>query len=137
MGMTRGGKLVPDVATITKLTGVPLLGNLEIQGDLTLDDVLVTANDWVHDKLEGKGDPTKLTNEDRYERAVAWYFLSVLARTDSVDEPETEMSFLEIAKEEFNEIRSQFSDSDDARKGNEGIPRVGNMSTSPLFGSLP
>lgn len=141
MGMTRGGQLVADIAAVVKLTAQQDLAHLETGGELDFDDVLVTANDWVYDKLERVGDPTALSNQTRYERAVAWYALSVAAETGylpgGTETPgETAARYLARAKESFDEVWPRFASADDPGGGGEGIPAVRNVSTDPLFGSL-
>lgn len=78
--MTRGTALVANVGHVARLTGQAGLAALETDGELTVPQLLVTASDAIYDRLEVDGvDPSALTNAERYERAVAFTFLALVA----------------------------------------------------------
>lgn len=140
MGITRGTPLVANVAAAIKLTTQQDLGNLEDDGELSLVHALTTASDWVYDRLLKRGDPTTLTNATAFERAVAWYFMSLLAESGSIGEPgekiELAQHYLARAEKELEDVWPRFASTDDPRSANEVLPAVKNLSTSPLFGTL-
>lgn len=141
MGMTRGTALVLTKARLVQLTGVQHLANLEASGELTLTDLLVTASDAIYDQLEGDGsDPTLLTNQTAYERAVAWHFLALVVisgqlRVPGLEPPKNEKGQTDPyawSDPHYRRVKPQFSSGDAPRHASEGIPAVGHIDERPL-----
>ena len=81
MAMTRGTALVATIAAVVDLTGVQDLSNLEADSELTVANLLVSASDAIYDQIEASViDPTTLTNEEVYERAVASHAIALLVQ---------------------------------------------------------
>jgi len=143
MGMTRGTALVATVARVVQLTGVLDLANLESDSELTLTDLLTTASDAIFDRLEADGiDPTALSNQTRFERAVAWEFLSILYSGGllraGADEPVGEAfarSRLNVDRY-YDQVRPATSGDDPARPTG-GIPLTLNFEPGHAFGPDP
>lgn len=140
MGMTRGTALVATVARVVELTGRTTLANLEIEGDLDLEDVLVTASDAIYDRLTADGiDPTKLSNQEVFERPVAWHFLAILAThghlTNGSESPQESFDRLMALSDRYYEqfARPLLADLNSPARPAEAIPSVKNLFTDPLF----
>ena len=134
--MARGTALVSTVARVVQLTGAQHLDNLETGGDLTLTDLLVTASDTIYDRLDGDGiDPTLLTNQAVYERAVAWEFLSSLfalgfATNNPSEDYERAHSQVE---RHYTMARPKSSADDIGRRANEAVPIVANWEPDTVY----
>lgn len=142
--MTRGTPLVSDIAAVVVLTGQQDLANLETGSELTVADLLTSASDAIYDQLEGDGvDPTLLTNQEVYERAVAWFFLATLVMQAYIPLPEG----LEPPKNEqgqadayawsdsyYNRVRPKLSSGDSPRTAGEVVPQIANTTRKPRFG---
>lgn len=137
MAMTRGTALVLTRARVVQLTGVQDLANLEADGELTLTDLLVTASDAIYDQLDGDGvDPTKLTNETRYERAVAWHFLALLviggylSLPAGMEAPRNEQGQADPyawSDPHYKRVQPQLSEGDGPPRAGSHVPRVRNV----------
>lgn len=142
--MTRGTALVSTVARVVQLTGRQDLAELEADGELTLTDLLVTASDAIYDQLEADGiDPTKLTNAEVYERAVAWHFLAILViggyldLQEGQDPPKNEQGQADAyawSDPYYLRVRPSLSEGD-ANVGGGVVPRVGNLRQRSAFDS--
>lgn len=132
MAMTRGTALIAE-ARVVNLTGRQDLSRLETGGEFDRDELLVTATDWVYDGLEGQGiDPTLLTNETRYERAVATYFLFLLAEGSYIGEDAA--ALLERAQNEFDRVRPVVSSGDEGAMTSTAVPTIINFDADPVYG---
>lgn len=136
--MTRGVALVATVADVVRLTQQTSLANLETDGELDLAAALITASDTIYDKLEVDGiDPTALTNEVVFERAVAWRLLAGLANLGHFSAGEGERSqefydrFLAHSEKCYVEVLAKVQDR--AKRPTEGIPVVKNTRTDAFF----
>ncbi len=133
--MSRGTALVTDAGHVTRLTGQAGLPNLEIgddEGDrVSVSDLLISASDAIYDRLETDGiDPATLTNENRYQRAVAYQFLAMLAALGhfSAGEGERSEEFtdrFQAMVDRFYEQAKPRTTGDSAAKATDGIPAVG------------
>jgi len=138
MAWARATAIVATVARVVQLTGLQDLANLETDSELTLTDLILTANQAVYDQLEANGvDPTTLTNEEVFHRSVAWHFCALLAQLGYIGIPES----LEPPSDpyawsdpHFSRVRPKVSGSDSPRVPSEGIPAVGNFSPGWYFG---
>ena len=131
--MTRGTALVPTVAGVVKLTGQQGLANIPEASELTLTDLLITASDYMFDKLKSKGvDPTALTNAEIYERCVAWHFLSILAESGLFfgdDDPDQGARYLARAEAYCEAVTPETSAGEVA----SDTPALGNLNKLPLL----
>jgi len=133
MGMARGTPLVATTAAVVVLTGQQGIDNIPFAAELTITDLLTTASDVIYDKLEQAGiDPTLLTNQQVYERAVAWHFLSILAEAgllsvDGESAQEAADRYELKSNRYFREVLPKSSEDDVSRMGSESIPRVANL----------
>lgn len=135
--MTRGTALVTTVARVVQLTGQQDLANLESSGQLTVTDLLVTASDTIYDRLEGDGvDPTLLTNETAYERAVAWELLSSLFALGYIGEdPQSDFERAQASVERhYAMVKPKTSAADAGRRANEAVPVLGNFEQGWAYG---
>jgi hypothetical protein len=140
--MTRGTPLVATTAEVTQLTGQSGIDNLDEDGELEVDDILLTASDAIYDRLDADGiDPTTLTNPEVYRRVVAWHFLALLAALGHFSAGEGERSaeffdrFMGLSDRYYEQFtRPRLSSGDSPARSPEGIPRSRNMFRSPLFG---
>lgn len=137
MAMTRGTALVATVARVVQLTGRQDLANLEADGELTLTDLLVTASDAVYDHIDaGPNDPTLLTNEEVYERAVAWYFYATLVLNNYLAPPEgreAPTDAWEWARPHFEAVRGKTTAEDAGRHSGEGVPSIANFESGFVY----
>lgn len=133
--MTRGTALVPTVAGVVALTGQQGLANIPEATELTLTDLLITASDYMYDRLKSQGiDPTALTNAEIYERCVAWHFLSILAESGLFfgdDDTEQGARYLARAEAYCDAVTPETSDGEVA----SDTPVVGNINKYPLLRS--
>lgn len=144
MGMTRGTALVATKARVVQLTGVQELAGLEASGELTLTDLLESASDAIYDQIEGDGiDPTALTNEEVYERAVAWHFLAVLVIVGymqlpaGMEPPRNDQGQADPyawSNPHYQRVRPKLSTADAPHVASQSVPRVGNITRRPLYG---
>jgi hypothetical protein len=129
--MTRGTALVANIAAVVQLTGVNDLALLESGGELTVTDLLTTASDAIYDQIEADGiDPTTLSNQTIYERAVAWHFLAILVQMGYVAVPaglDIPANAYEWSDPYYARVRPKVSGDDAGRIASEGIPAVGNF----------
>lgn len=132
--MARGTPLVATIAAVVKLTGQQSLDQIvNLSSELTMTDLLTTASDVIYDKIEQAGiDPTLLTNQQVYERAVAWHFLSILAESGALNTggegpTETADRYELKSARYFAEVLPKSSADDVSRMGSESIPRIGNI----------
>lgn len=140
MGMTRGTALVLTRARVVQLTGVQDLANLEADAELALTDLLVSASDAIYDQLDGDGiDPTKLSNEEVYERAVAWHFLALLAIGGYMPVPanlepprnaEGQADPFAWSDPHYKRVQPRLSEGDTPARAGLPIPRVRNVNDS-------
>lgn len=140
MAMIRGTPLVATIARVVQLTGQQNLTNLQTGSDPTVvTDLLVTASDTIFDRLEGDGiDPTQLTNETAFERAVAWEMLSSLyANAYLVTENETATEAFDRGQAQvdrhYGMVRPKTTDANDPRRANESRPRLANFDRGWVF----
>lgn len=132
MPMTRGTALIAE-ARVVELTGRQDLARLETGGEFDRDSLLITASDWVYDGLEGVGiDPTLLTNQTRYERAVAAYFLFLLAEGGYIGEDSAPL--FERAQTEFGRVRPELSAGDEGHMTNAPVPTIINFDADAIYG---
>ena len=141
MGMTRGTPLVATVAAVVKLTGQQDLDDVvNADSELTITDLLTTASDVIYDKIDQTGfDPTLLSNEVVYERAVAWHFLSILAEsgvlsTGGESAQETADRYEAKSSRYFSEVLPKSTATDVGRMGSENLPRIANIHKKPKMG---
>lgn len=137
MGMTRGTALVLTKARLVQLTGIQDLANLETDGELTLTDLLVTASDAIYDQLDGDGiDPTLLTNQTVYERAVAWHFLALLViggyvqLPGGLEPPRNEQGQADPyawSDPHYKRVQPQVSTGDAPTRAGTAVPKVRNI----------
>ena len=147
MGMTRGTALVATIADVVTLTGVQDLANLETGGELTVASLLVSASDAIYDQLESDGvDPTILTNEEVFERAVAWHACALLVVTgqlglpDGVSPPQNEAGQADPfawSDPYYMRVKAKQASAQDARRPSEALPAIGNLRRQPLFSPQP
>lgn len=141
MPMIRGTALVSTVAQVTQLTGMQRLATLEIGGTITLSDLLVTASDTIYDRLVTDGiDPTALSNETIFERAVAWHFLEALAATGYLnvggqDSTQTIENMREMAERSYERVRPSLTSGDEPTRPGDSIPFVVNFETDFAYAS--
>ena len=140
MGMTRGTALVATVADVAKLTGQAHLDNLNEDGELDLDDLLVTASDAIYDRLDADGrDPTALTNPEIYRRVVAWHFLALLAALGHFSGGEGERSqefhdrFMALSDRYYEQFTRPRVGPDSPSRSDVGTPIVGNVTPRQIF----
>lgn len=134
MGMSYDTALISTAADVARLTGVQRVQEAFVDGDTTVDLFLLEASRWVFERLRGAGvDPTKLTNEARLERAVAFYALGMLAEAGHLSPGEgttpAELAdrYHERAKEAVDHFRPILTSGDEPRRASEAIPAVGHM----------
>ena len=138
MPMTRGTALVATVARVVQLTGQQDLANLETGSELTLTELLVEASDAIYDQLEALGvDPTTLTNQLVYERAVAWYMLGNLAMLGYLEiegkvPPETPFDWSDPF---MTRVRPKTS-GDDPVNARSSVPVFMNFDSGFVYGSI-
>lgn len=130
MGMSRGTALVADAGQLVRLTGQTGLPNLSADPEFDLDGLLVSASDAIFDRLEVDGiDPTTLTNETRYERAVAYQALAMLAALGHFSGGEGERSaefhdrFTKMSDRFYEQAKPRTS-GDTGAKTTDGVPTV-------------
>jgi hypothetical protein len=129
----RNWPLVPSVERVVQLTGRTDLKNLEASGELALADLLLSASNTIHDKLQRRGPPPeRIKNPEVYERAVAWQFLGVLAEAGSLGDEQAEPLFARSDKY-FEEVWPTLDPDEPAAI--DGVPEVLNP-TDPPFGSI-
>ncbi len=131
----RGTALVPDVARVAQLTGATDLSNLESTGELRLADLLVSASDAIYDRLLVEGVVPHAADPRRFERAVAFQFLGLLAAQGHVfGEGETSeiatLRFLELSERYYDQVRDQRDDAGSLRR--VGVPQVRNVVGGPF-----
>lgn len=127
MPFLRDVALVPTVARVVQLTGRTDLKNLEASGELALVDLLRSASNTIHDKLQARGvRPDRVTNAEVYENAVAWQFLAVLAEAGSLGDEQPEPLFAR-SERYFEDVRPQVDLGDSPRTATEGVPEVMNL----------
>jgi hypothetical protein len=132
MPFHRDVALVPTVARIVQLTGRTDLKNLEASGELALVDLLRSASNTIHDKLQARGvRPDRVTNAEVYENAVAWQFLAVLAEAGSLGDEQPEPLFAR-SERYFEDVRPQVDQGDSPRTATEGVPEVMNLTDLPF-----
>lgn len=132
MAFRRDVPLIPTVERVVQLTGRTDLRNLEASGELNLEDLLRSASNTIHDKLQAAGiRPAEITNPRVYENAVAWQFLGILAEAKALGEEDPESLFGRSDKY-FAEVRAQLSFGDEPRTATEGIPAVLNPTDIPF-----
>lgn len=73
----RGIALVPDLARVAQLTGAT--GVSKFAGEPRLTDLLVSASDAIYERLLVEGVVPHAADPPRFERAVAFQFLGLLA----------------------------------------------------------
>lgn len=140
MGITRGTALVASVEEATRLTGQTKLEHLEADGDLEVDDLLLTASDAVYDRLDADGHrPDTLSNPEVFKRAVAWHFMALLAALGHVSvEDEDAQSvhdrFMGLSDRYYEQVRPRNTSGDESGRTTHGVPRVGNVHRRPLYG---
>ncbi len=132
MAFRRNAPLVATVEQIVQLTGRTDLRNLEASGELDLEDLLRSASNTIHDKLQARGvRPEYVVNEVIYENAVAWQFLGVLAEAGSLGDEEPEALFVRSDRY-FEDVRPRLTEGDEPRTATEGVPEVQNASDPPF-----
>lgn len=133
MGMTRGTPLVADIAAVVVLTGQQGLAAIPVASELTMTDLLTSASDFIYDKLDHAGiDPTVLSNQTVYERAVAWHFLSLLAENGDLTvggETATESAgrYQRRSDDMFASVQPKSTATDMPNVGDTFLPRIGNV----------
>jgi hypothetical protein len=141
--MTRGVALVANIAAVVALTGEQDLANLEADSELTVATLLVSASDAIFDQLQADDvDPTLLSNQVVYERAVAWHFLAILVIRKYLPLPEG----LEPPKNEighadpytwsdpfYSRVRPLLTTGDEPSRAGQVVPRVGNLRPNPII----
>ncbi len=133
MPFRRNWPLVPSVERVVQLTGRTDLKNLEASGELALADLLLSASNTIHDRLERRGvPPARIRNPEVYERAVAWQFLAVLAESGSLGEEQAEPLFARSDRY-FEDVLPILEP--DEPVVTDGVPEVANP-TDPPFGSI-
>lgn len=138
--MTRGTALVATVARVVQLTGQTTLAGLELDGELTLTEFLVTASDVIYDRLEADGiDPTTLSNAEVYERAVAYQLLAQLAAlghlTDDGEQAAAPYDrFTALCDRFYEQVKPKQTGRDDPSRTAGGIPGVANVTCRPIYG---
>lgn len=140
MPFRRNWPLVPSVSRVVQLTGRTDLKNLEASGELALADLLLSASNTIHDKLQARGvRPERVTNPEVYENAVAWQFLGVLAEAGSLGDEQPEPLFARSDRY-FEDVRPLLDQGDAPRNATEGVPEVANPTDAPfssVFGGDP
>ena len=143
MAMTRGVALVANIAAVVALTSEQDLSNLEAGSELTVANLLVTASDAIFDQLRADNvDPTLLTNEEVYERAVAWHALAILVIRKYIPLPEG----LEPPKNDlghadpytwsdiyYSRVRPELSTGDEPSRAGQVVPRIANIRINPII----
>lgn len=127
----RGVALVPSLARVVQLTGAQDLRNLEVSGELKLEDLLVTASDGIFDRLVADGvDPSRLANPEVYERAIAYAFLAVLAAQSYLDGQEDAATVSQrhfaLSDRFYEQVKPRLRDRAEPRTAGEGLPVVRN-----------
>jgi hypothetical protein len=137
MGMTRGVALVLTRARVVQLTGQQSLANLEASAELSLPDLLVSSSDAIYDRLEVDGiSPTALSNETRFERAVAYLFLAQLAALGVLQgaagetSQQTHDKLLAMSDRFYEQVRPRLGSGDEPPRPGEGVLALGNFDTS-------
>jgi len=141
------GTALPGVTTaghVADLTGQGDLSRLESSGQLTMADLLVTASDAIRDQLVSDGvDPSLLTNEEAYQRCVAFHFLAMLVLRNLLPmpeglepprNPEGQADPYAWSDVYYLRVRPLLSSGDQPRRSGEAIPRVANLHRKPLLG---
>lgn len=137
MALVRATPLLTTIAEVVALTGKQDLANLETGSEWTAADHLAKAHAWVYDRVTsklGRGAPALLANQAYLERGVAARFLEVLYST-MLDDIEQRDYWGGQAREELANFVPEYSSGDEPAR-TEALPRVKNISTNPLFGSL-
>lgn len=136
MGMSRDTALLTG-ADLVDYTAQTDLANLETDGELDLDALVLEAHREVYDVLRARwtsGELAALTNEEALERAVAWLAMSRLA-VHLEDGLEAEERYRARAMEWIDDrFRPEFSDdTNEPRRAGEAIPAVVNVSSRARF----
>jgi len=132
VSLRRDEPLVPSVERVVELTGRTDLRNLEASGELDLTDLLRSAHNTIHDRLEARGvDPARLTNPEVYANAVAWQFLGVLAEAGVLGDELPEPLFAAVDRY-FEDVRPRLGDAGAPRTATEGVPAVRNPEGLPF-----
>lgn len=142
--MNRGTALVATLADAVKLAPALDLEELEADGELDLDDLLLSASDAIYDQLVNDGHrPEELTNEASYESAVAWHFLARLVLAGhhplpaGLDPPRDEQnrpSPYGWSDAYYTRVKPRYATGRTQGRVQEGVPVITNISTRPLFG---
>ncbi len=150
--MDRDTALVVDAAAAAKLIAVDGLLALNERADgttpdVTVDDLLLAAHQWVYDRLRRKWSAAQLatiTNPEPLAAAEAWRFAEVASAqgliggdsegTRAADEG-SRTYFGEQAVEAVDGWRPEFPEADSPRASADGIPRMKNI-TSTTRGSF-
>lgn len=133
----RGRPLVSTLARVVQLTGATDLRNLEAQGELSLEDLLVSASDAVLDRAAADG--VEGLPPELFERAVAFQFLGLLAAQgylagDDGTEGATQR-FLALSDRYYAHVHARREHDQAGQVRRLGVPRVRNL-PSP-FSSRP
>lgn len=148
MGLDYETALVEDAGEAARLTGVDELGNLNVEGGITVDDRLLTAHRWVYDRLRnGKHQLSAaalsaLSNTEVLKSAVAFRFAEQLAANGLIGgggERATDEGVRDYygnqAAALVDGFRPEFSDTREVpRIATEAVPRLANLTPAPLFG---
>lgn len=137
MTFTRGTALVANIAAMRQLTGLVDLANLESDAELSVANVLTTASDAIYDQLEADGhDPTLISNETVFERAVAWHAAALLVLAGTLEPPEgREFPNDPYAWSDpfYERVRAKLSTGDRAAKPHEAKPSLLNFERKGQF----
>jgi len=142
MGITRADPLLTTKAEVVALTAVQDLASLETDSEFTVAPTLLSAHEWVHDRLRKRfptGSLANIDNSDELKRAVAYRFLEIVAAAGFLGAGGAEEGgrgyWGKAAREEVDEFQPIYSDlADTPRNSPEGVPFVKNVSKRPLFG---
>jgi hypothetical protein len=133
VAITRGSALIAE-ADIVNLTGRQDLARLETGAEFDRAALLITATDWVYDRLVALGiDPSLLSNQTSYERAVARYFIFLLAEGGYLS-GEDPAVLEERAEKAFDEVRPTLSSGDEGINTAGAVPAIGNFDADAVYG---
>jgi len=143
VGLSRDVCLVENAGEATKLLGgLDGLLNLNKNATVTVDELLLSAHQWVYDLLRNKWTAAQLatvTNTESLARAVAFRFAESSAShkligKDRAGNTEDRDYFAGQALQLVNDWRPEFPATNSPRRSAEGIPTLKNLTTRPLFG---
>lgn len=144
MALTRDTPLLTTKAEVVAQTAVQDLASLESDAEFSTAATLLTAHEWVFDRLRKRlptGALASVSNSEELKRAVAFRFLEIVGAAgylgaEAAAAAATDGGYWgKQAREEVDLFQPIYADGGDTpRDTTEGVPVVRNVSRRPLFG---